>query len=284
MKLAVITDEISQEFEHALDVMSEYGARGAELRGLWGTNIADLDAEQVKRAKRALAERGMTVPALSTPVFKCELVSKETAAQGPLHLAKERSLAEQPELLRRCAGLAHAFGTDLIRVFAFWKREPLTPEAEARIVEAFGDLVKVAEAEGVTLLLENEHACLIGTGAEAARVISAVNSPRLRACWDPGNAFMAGEQPYPAGYEALRPHVAHVHVKDAVAANGAEPARWVVVGEGDIDFRSQLAALRRDGYSGWISLETHYVPAGGTTEEGSRACLGALRDLLMAVE
>ena len=54
MKLSVITDEISQEFERSLDVMLEYDVRHAELRGLWGTKIADLDSSQVSRAKDAM--------------------------------------------------------------------------------------------------------------------------------------------------------------------------------------------------------------------------------------
>jgi sugar phosphate isomerase/epimerase len=280
MKLSVITDEITQEFESALDVMREYGVKGAELRGLWGTNIADLDAAQVSRAKKALSDRGMGVVCLSTPVYKCELFTEDPSIQGAMHLAKARGMGEQMELLRRCAGLAHEFGTDLIRVFAFWNRGPLTPEVEERIVDAFAEPIKVAEEEGVTLVLENEHACFIGTGAEAARMLSKHNSPRLRACWDPGNAYMAGEEPFPSGYEEVRPFLKHVHVKDAVKpAEGGEP-RWTVVGEGDIDFIGQFDALRRDGYSGWISLETHYMPTGGTPEEGSRACLAALRGLI----
>jgi hypothetical protein len=46
MRPAAITDEISQDFEHALGVLLEYGVRDAELRGLWGTNILDLTPEQ----------------------------------------------------------------------------------------------------------------------------------------------------------------------------------------------------------------------------------------------
>src|SRR5437764_12115684 len=90
MQLAAITDEISQDFEHALDVLQEYGAEGAELRGLWGVNIADLTDEQADRAKKALAARGLTVPALSTPFFKCDLemaAPKVGEAAGRMHLA-----------------------------------------------------------------------------------------------------------------------------------------------------------------------------------------------------
>ena len=277
MRLSVITDEISQEFEHALDVMLEYGVRHAELRGLWGTNIADLDSGQVARAKEAMGARGITVPCLSTPMFKCDLEVEEGTIEGPMHLAKARGIGEQTELLRRCCGLAHQFGTDLIRVFTFWRKGELTPDVERRIVDAFAEPLKVAEEEGVTLVLENEHACFIGTGAEAARVLSSVDSPRLRACWDPGNAFGAGETPFPDGYNAIRPFLRHVHVKDGKIDPVDGSHSWTVVGEGDIDYAGHFDALRRDGYTGFISLETHYIPEGGIPEEGSRACLAALR-------
>jgi sugar phosphate isomerase/epimerase len=277
MKLSVITDEITQDFEHALDVMKEFEVTGAELRGLWGTNVADLDADQVSKARRALAERNMRVVCLATPMFKCDLASDDSSVHGRMHLARARGLSEQNELLKRCCGLAHQFGTDLIRVFTFWRQGDLTPQIEEQIVDAFAEPAEIAEAEGVTLVLENEHACYIGTGAEAARVLSAIDSQRVRAVWDPGNALFAGEEPYPAGYAEIRPFVQHVHIKDAITDPATTALRWCVVGQGDIDYAGQFDALRRDGYAGFISLETHYIPEGGTPEEGSRACLAGLR-------
>ena len=293
MPLAAITDEISQDFEHALDVMLEYGAVGAELRGLWGTNIADLTDAEVSRAKAALRERGMQAVCLATPFFKCDLapeapISGEEA--GPMHLATPRGLEQQMELLTRCIRLAHTFETPLLRVFTFWRKEALTPAIEARIVDAFAAPLAVAEREGVLLGLENEHACFVGTGVEAARIAAAIDSPHLKIVWDPGNAYFAGETPYPGGYDAVRPWLVHVHVKDGklveTADQGPRP-QWCVIGEGDIDFVGQFAALKRDRYTGWISLETHYRPkmgtgpdGSGTPEDGSRPCLAALRTLL----
>ncbi len=280
MKLSVITDEISQDFEHALDVMGEYGVRHAELRGLWDTNIADLDASQVSRAKKAMDARGITVSCLSTPVYKCDLHDDLAAVRGPMHLAKARTMDEQIEVLRRCCAHAHSFGTDLIRVFTFWRQGTMSVEIEDQIVDAFAKPVKVAEEEGVILVLENEHACFVGTGAEAARVISKIDSPRVRACWDPGNAYLAGERPFPDGFEEIRPFLAHVHVKDAVIRQDGTGYDWTVMGRGDIDYTGQFEALGNIGYNGYISLETHYIPQDGTPEQGSRACLAALRELL----
>ena len=62
-------------------------------------------------------------------------------------------------------------------------------------------------------------------------------------------------------------------------ADGLTP-RWCVIGDGQIGYDEHFEALRRDGYRGWISLETHYIPQGGTPEDGSRACLSALRRYL----
>ena len=71
------------------------------------------------------------------------------------------------------------------------------------------------------------------------------------------------------------------------------------LGTGDIDYVGQLQALKRDGYQGYLSLETHWrmqheIPrevvrqpqgsvfsAGG--EEATRQCLASLRALLRQV-
>lgn len=274
MKLSVITDEISQDLEHALRVMQEYGVAGAELRGLWNTNIADIDDATARRAKKLLDAHGVHVSSIASPFYKCDLFEESTEVQGPMHLATPRDLSEQMDVLERCIDLAHFFETPTIRVFSFWRRGELTPEIEKRIIDCYAEPVKLAEQEGVILALENEHSCYLRTGAEVARVARAIGSPYLRICWDPGNALCAGETPYPDGYEAVRDLVAHVHVKDGVMEDST--VRFVVVGEGSIDYGSQFDALRRDGYTGWISLETH-ARIDGDVERASRLCLQALR-------
>lgn len=278
MKLSAITDEISQDFEHALEVLAEYGAEGAELRGLWSTNVADLSPEQVRRAVSALERSDLKAACIASPFYKCDLFESEPSVAGRMHLAQARGFQEQAALLERLCDLADAFGTRLVRVFAFWRRGELTQEIEDRIVAAFEEPLRIAERRGVILCLENEHACYLGTGAEVARVAARLASPHLAICWDPGNALSAGETPYPDGYNAVRGRVAHVHIKDAVLVDG-KPS-WCVVGEGVIDYRGQFEALRADGYDGYISLETHYVPAGGTPEDGSRPSLQALKTLI----
>jgi len=277
---AVITDEISQDFERALDVMLEYGVRDAELRGLWGVNVMDLSPEQLCLARTAMDRRGMRVCGIASPIYKCNLYSESVhESGGPLHLAEERRLGHQPALLERAIELCEYFNTRLIRVFAFWKQRPVDADVRRDIIAALLPGVRRAEQAGVVLGLENEHACLLGTGRETADVVREIGSASLRAIWDPGNAFFAGEVPYPDGYEAIKQYVAHVHVKDALHNSEGVPG-WTVVGEGEIDFAGQVAALIRDGYAGLLSLETHYRAPGGDPEEASRRCLEGLVRLL----
>ena len=280
MKLAVITDEIDADLGHALDVMAEYGVHGAELRQLWDKNIADAPRDYWQRAKKELDARGMSVVGIASPFYKCALPGVEPEGPaGPLHSASARGLGDQIAVLERSLEAAKFFGTDLVRTFSFWKHGLLTPAQEETIVDAYAEPSAMAERAGIILGIENEHACCLGTGAQTARVLAEIGSPSVRAIWDPGNAFMDGEHPYPTGYEALQEFIVHVHVKDAAVRAGAPAPVWTVVGEGEIDYAGQFAALKKDGYAGWISLETHYS-GHPTKEASSRACLEGLQRLL----
>ena len=64
--------------------------------------------------------------------------------------------------------------------------------------------------------------------------------------------------------------IAHVHAKDCTL-EGHKPI-WGPLGEGAIDWKGQFAALKRDGYSGYIHLETHWAGPGGNKLEGSKIC------------
>ena len=279
MQLSVITDEISMDLAYALDVAKEYDCSAAELRSVWGNNISDLSDAQVDEVKSILDKKEMTVSCLASPLFKCDLFDMNEAVTGNLHQAERRTIDQQMDVLKRCTKLAGMLGTKYIRMFSFWKQGYLTPQVEEAIAGSIKDAVKYAEDNGIVLLMENEHDCYLGTGVEVARFLDRIKSPALMAIWDPGNAFFADEMPFPDGYMAVRNYIKHVHVKDAeLLASGRK--RFVVIGDGEIDYKSQFAALRADGYEGFLSLETHYRPYAGTAEQASRLCLQSLNKLM----
>jgi sugar phosphate isomerase/epimerase len=108
--------------------------------------------------------------------------------------------------------------------------------------------------------------------------LAAVEHPNLKLVWDPGNALMSGETPFPDGYRMLAPsRIAHVHAKDCRRQDGQ--LVWWTLGEGLIDWKGQMAALAEDGYQGWISLETHWRGPREDPLEASIICARNLKAL-----
>ena len=123
---------------------------------------------------------------------------------------------DQPRLTRRAFEIAERIGTRIIRVFSYWR----TVEPDAcfdAAASALHELAEEASKRGMVIGLENEHACNAGTGAEASRLLSRLDHPALKVVWDPANASILGETPYPGGYCAgsRRSHL-HVHAKDCL--------------------------------------------------------------------
>ena len=113
----------------------------------------------------------------------------------------------------------------------------------------------------------------------SADICRRVNHPALGINWDPGNAFIGGEdRPYPDGFELARPYIRHVHFKDGVVDPVTGKRRWVV--DGIIDWAGAFADLKRDGFAGYISVETHVRPKIASTLR----CLERLRQLIAETE
>jgi L-ribulose-5-phosphate 3-epimerase len=279
--IAAITDEFStDDLDVALGAMSEIGMTGAELRVVGGRNIIDLTDDEVARARGQVEAHGMRVLSIASPLLKCVLPdggSIDERFQQDV-FGSAYTFEDQPRLTRRAFQIAQKAGAGIIRVFSYWRT--VDPErVYERVARALSALADEAMDRGIVIGLENEHACNVGTAAEAARMLAAVDHPALKLIWDPANAFILGETPYPVGY-ALLPadRIVHVHAKDCVMS-GQKPA-WGPLGEMSIDWKGQVAALVRDGYKGALSLETHWRGPDGNRLQASIICGRKLREMV----
>ena len=84
------------------------------------------------------------------------------------------------EELKRAAEAVHALGTNRVRIFTF-KRVPNGDAIFDRIVDEMHKAIDVAKQQDVTLLVENEFDCNIGTGAETAKAIQRYFRPNTDA-------------------------------------------------------------------------------------------------------
>ena len=280
LPIAAITDEYSPDLQTAAEAMARTGMTGAELRVLWGKNIMDLTDAELDRAKAILEANQLKVISIGSPLLKCVLPDAPPLDSRFQHdvFASAHTYADQPRLMQRAAEIAHKMGAPIIRVFSFWRT--LDPgQCFDRIAEELHDYAGRAAKEDVVLGLENEHACQAGTAAEVAAFLTAAAHPNLKAVWDPANAYVSGEDPFPKGYRLLPAgSIAHVHAKDCRLVNG-QP-HWLPLGTGAVDWKGQIAALLADGYPGSISLETHWAGPGGDKFQASVICGWNLRGLV----
>jgi sugar phosphate isomerase/epimerase len=285
-KLSVITDEISQDFAHACGIAAqEFGLGWVELRAMHDKNIINWNAQDIAEAQAILKKFNLRVSEIASPIFKTDWPGAPKSPYSPKKPefgASDFTFEQQDELFERAFALAKAFGNPPIRIFDFWRLEDQKPHRAAIDDRVRQAAIKAAK-QGVTLSLENEYACNTATGAEAGRLLKAIGERALMLNWDPGNAAMRGETPFPAGYSAIPVNrIAHMHLKDVASANGGK-TEWAAMGSGTIDFVGQFRALKRDGYTGAMSLETHWR-GGGTPEESSRRSMAGLKSLVQRAE
>ena len=283
LPLAAVTDEFSPtDLDAALKAMADLGMTSAELRVVFGKNIIDLSDEEVDCARARVEAHGIKVLGIASPLLKCVLPDAPPVDPRIQQdsFASSHTYDDQPRLTLRAFEMAKRTGARIIRVFSYWRTVDPT-QCFDRVVWALRALAEQAGDRGIVIGLENEHACNIATGAETARLLAAVDHPALQVIWDPGNALVAGETPYPDGYRKLPlSRIVHVHVKDGNVISDYKP-QWGPLGEMSIDWKGQIDALVRDGYRGAISLETHWGGPGGDKLQGSIICGRTLQRMVV---
>ena len=272
-KVGVISDEISDDFDHACYVIAkEYGLHWVELRAMWGKNLQDISDAQIAEAQRILHKYSLQVTDISSPLYKVSWPGAPHSQYGSkddMHGADEVGFAKQNDVLERSISLAKQFHTNKVRCFDFWRIDDVKPYRSA-INDTLQHAAEKAARQSVLLVLENEFECNTATGREAAATLAAIPTRNLALNWDPANAVMRGElDAFPNGWSALpKDRIHHCHVKNAVKDDTGKIV-WSPVDKGYVNWTAQFRALESIGYADGVMLETHWRAA-GTPEASSR--------------
>ena len=214
--LSGFIDEISPDFTEQCAVAADLGLKYAEVRSAWNINILDLKPEQLTTVKETLADHGLAVSSIGSPIGKISIDEEF----GP-HLERMKHAADVAHQLSAPRTSASSRSSSA--------RARIPPTTAARSIERMRALARVAEDADLVLLHENEKDIYGDVPSRCLDVVRSVDSPHLRLAWDPANFVQVGVRPYTEGYQMLRPHLEYIQIKDALAADGTV----VTAGKGD---------------------------------------------------
>ena len=248
LRLSAFADEISPSLDEQIEVCKENDVTHIELRGVNNLNVMDFDAALLAEIRSKLADNGMGVIAIGSPIGKVKI----TDPWQP-HFDK----------FRRAVDLAAYFQAPFVRIFSYYP-----PDTGQEISEYRQEVIKRMRAkvdhvqdhvqdQSVVLVHENEADIYGEKGRQCVDLMDAIGSPKLRSAFDFANFILAGERPRD-NWPSLKPYTVHIHIKDARLSD----RKIVPAGEGDGDIGAILKDAYLNGYRGFLTLEPHLAKGG----------------------
>jgi len=157
---------------------------------------------------------------------------------------------------------ARAIGADVMRVVGSsltFRHEPHRPQLEI-LAGWFKEAVKVAEANGIKLAVENH---IDYTADECLWLIEQVNSPNFGLNFDTGNFLRLLDDPI-KGMQKLAKYTLATHIKDLKVRKDVPPDEWYFfsstpVGDGLVDNRKLAQLLHDAHYQGFLAVEVDHL-------------------------
>ncbi len=166
------------------------------------------------------------------------------------------------------AGAARRMGTGLLTLCTgtcdpddLWRHHPNNSSAAAweEMCKEFRLLLAIAEEQDVYVGVEPELGNVVSSARRARELLDTLTSGRVRIIFDAANLFEIADVERQHAFideavELLGDSIAIAHAKDRLA-----DGRFGTAGDGVLDYRRYLAALKRSGFRG--SLITHGLAA-----------------------
>jgi sugar phosphate isomerase/epimerase len=271
---AFVNDELKTPLAQTLAFARENGVQALEIRSIEGRNFLALSQDEQKDVARQVADAGIKVVGLASPLLKWAAPGRIAGRLGD-QFGFEIGSRSLGDIARLTADAAHRLGTRNVRIFSFLTHEGFEL---ADLDAALDELLALAEREDLVFHVENEPVCNIQDEVDLMALMQARRHPRLKALLDIGNIYAKGVVPDAARMATLMPFVDHMHFKDFSIGAGR---RHVAVGEGDVPYGAFIKAClaAAPGRALTLSVETHVPddPVGAT-----RRSLIGLRNLVAA--
>lgn len=227
---------VSEDLFPILDRLKAIGYDGAEFFvGPW-------EEKAFKAVGKYCAEIGLEVTTVT-------VLSPEENPISPDASVREKSKERLRWVLDRAADLnSQVLCGPFHSAFAtFASREPLEEEYN-RSAEVLHEMGEYAKQYGILLTPEalNRFECyLANTMEQLDYLLTKVNHPNVQAMFDTHHANME-EKKMDQAIEFIAPKLGHFHISEN---DRGTP------GSGHVNFDEAFAALKKVGYSGWLTIE-----------------------------
>ncbi|HPA87432.1 MAG TPA: sugar phosphate isomerase/epimerase family protein [Bacteroidales bacterium] len=231
-------------------------------------SVLDYDAEARRKLRERIDELGLELVCLAG---YCDFTAGVDKAGIP-------NTEIQAVYIGELARLARDLGTDMVRIFTGYERPGIPYDRQyAMVAEGIREAGMIAAQYGITLAIQNHHD--IALHHESMKwLIDEINLPNVKAafdCWSPVLEGLNSEELREAVHK-MKPYLIHTTTADYMELprfsydpdhTNYSPLesqmRAVPMGEGFLDYKTFINALREIGYQGYIAYEMCEVLRGG---------------------
>ncbi len=275
LALAVIGDEIGPSLPEMISFCAENNVRRLDMRTVGGCNLLGMTLDEVKTIKRTLTDASIEVPTFVSPLLKWTAPGKQASA-GKVDFAFDPKDCPAADPFQYAFEVAAILGAGRMRIFSYLRYPGYAP---LDLKPELDRLLALAERNGVTLEMENEPVCNVGSIAELAAFFAAWPKPvpaRLRPLVDIGNSWSMDQPPIDGDIAILAPATDQIHLKD----RDRKARRIVPLGDGDVPWAMELERLLGGVKKGEVlaSIETHCPQDGRRATAKSVAALRRIAD------
>jgi len=256
MFVGILTAPFGNEtLEHVAAFAGEYGFMGLEVSAGPGSRHIDLtnftEADAV-RINDLLDRRALRITSLAAYTNNTDADPARRAAAN--------------DTVRKAVDAAKLLGVDVVCTLAGM---PMPGKSKMQTIEedcaaVFTPLADYAAGKGIKIALENWYATNIQHLGHWQRLFEVVPAENFGLNFDPSHLAWQ-DIDYIHAVEAFAPRIFHTHAKDT-EVNEAKRAwvgnqhdggwwRYVIPGLGIVRWGEYIAALRRNGYNGVLSVE-----------------------------
>ena len=238
-KIGVLVDNLKLGVADGVRKAKELGADGIQLYVTGGEMYPDnMDSARRAEFRKFVADLGLEISALCADF---------DWVKG--FLDREHNETNIPRV-KKCLDLAEELGVRVVTMHIGKLPEDENDAVYQEALRTTTELAQYAEARGRVLASE--------TGPEAPdsllEFLKRVPTKAVAVNYDPANLVMCGPFDQIGGVGILRDYIAHTHAKDGVClGNGGFTE--LSLGQGGVVFPYYLAALKKVGYDGYITVE-----------------------------